>query len=282
MAFCANSRFRIPEWVHPHSFSYDPQNPPLERVEQIKMGLEKFRVSDPIATIILPVYNEENDILGTLSSLAAQVLNYPTEIIVVNNNSTDNTQHLLDLCQVNNIFVKAQGVTHARNNALNIAKGMYILSVDSDTFYPPFWADAFIEALQKNGVSCAYAKYSFLPLDNSNVKISLGIFEYFSQLKYISRKLKGRPYLNVYGFNSGFVKEAALAVGGYDLSSKVWEDGRLANTLMKVGKLKLVTDPRAFVYTSSRRIQLDGGLWAGFGQRLRKEINRLFLFKKPK
>ena len=42
-------------------------------------------------SVVIPAYNEENSIALTLDCLSAQKTTYSFEVIVVNNNSTDNT-----------------------------------------------------------------------------------------------------------------------------------------------------------------------------------------------
>jgi len=46
-------------------------------------------------TIVIPAYNEEEFIRNTLDSLIQQT-NLPYEVVVVNDNSTDNTQHIVE------------------------------------------------------------------------------------------------------------------------------------------------------------------------------------------
>ncbi|WP_090629082.1 glycosyltransferase [Parapedobacter indicus] len=45
-----------------------------------------------MVSILITVWNEEVNILNCISSLSALETSIPHEIIVINNNSTDNTQ----------------------------------------------------------------------------------------------------------------------------------------------------------------------------------------------
>ena len=55
--------------------------------------------------IILPAYNEEDYIANTLQSLVNQT--YPIkEIVVVNDNSSDNTQGIIDSFSKKHSFIK--------------------------------------------------------------------------------------------------------------------------------------------------------------------------------
>ena len=90
----------------------------------------------PKISIIVPVYNVENYISKCLKSIINQ--SYKNlEIIVVNDGSTDRSGHICNYYskidkRVILINQKNQGLSMARNNALDIASGEYIGFVDSD------------------------------------------------------------------------------------------------------------------------------------------------------
>jgi len=50
------------------------------------------------------------------------------------------------------------------------------------------------------------------------------------------------------------------------------EDGRMARNLMTRGKLELVTNPKARVFTSSRRLMDDGSIWNAFMNRIKRQL----------
>lgn len=87
-------------------------------------------------SIIIPAYNASHSIADTLCS----VLKLPennTEVIVINDGSTDNTALILqEFCKqyTNLSFVTQvnQGVSVARNAGLQVAKGDYVWFVDAD------------------------------------------------------------------------------------------------------------------------------------------------------
>jgi cellulose synthase/poly-beta-1,6-N-acetylglucosamine synthase-like glycosyltransferase len=69
----------------------------------------------PDISIVIPAYNEEENIVPTLSSLCNNITGRNVEIIVVNNNSKDKTEELVKACGVNCILQIIQGITPARN-----------------------------------------------------------------------------------------------------------------------------------------------------------------------
>ncbi|MFQ5448318.1 MAG: glycosyltransferase family 2 protein, partial [Saprospiraceae bacterium] len=126
-------RLTVPAWVRRHQFTYsDYRSAAAERIEAIRRGLENLKAPSPAVSIVIPAYNEEKELLNTLSSLSELQPDRPTELIIVNNNSTDGTQEILDMTGVRSIMVKQQGVTYARQAGLELAKGQYILSGDAD------------------------------------------------------------------------------------------------------------------------------------------------------
>ena len=87
----------------------------------------------PEVSVVIPAYNEEKNIIQTLYSLSHNVSSRSVEIIVVNNNSSDQTENLVLATGVKCILEKKQGITAARNGGLAVAKGKYILNADADS-----------------------------------------------------------------------------------------------------------------------------------------------------
>ena len=90
-------------------------------------------------SIILPVYNSENDIEDCISSVLTQSMT-DFELIVVDDGSTDNSPSVLDkIAQKDNrirvIHQKNSGVSAARNAGIDAALGKYLTFIDSDDRY---------------------------------------------------------------------------------------------------------------------------------------------------
>jgi len=91
-------------------------------------------------SIIIPAYNEEQLLPATLASLNAvkEKLNndFTGEIIVVNNNSTDQTAKIAESHNVKTVFEKENCIARARNAGAKIAEGDYLIFIDADTIAP--------------------------------------------------------------------------------------------------------------------------------------------------
>ena len=94
-------------------------------------------------SIILPAYNVAAYIEKCIRSLMQQDLNVSDcEVIVTNDGSPDNVKEVVEKLQKefgNIILINQdnQGVSMARNNAIAVAKGKYIMAVDPDDYILP-------------------------------------------------------------------------------------------------------------------------------------------------
>ncbi|MFT4031640.1 MAG: glycosyltransferase family 2 protein [Siphonobacter sp.] len=272
----------IPARLSKHLFEYDPAQLSSDFLDDLKARLSIFRGENPEVTIAIPAYNEEKNLLRTLSSLADMKTLYKTELIIANNNSKDRTQYLLEACGVRSVLVTQQGIGYARQAGLEAARGTYLLNADCDCIYPNTWVDALVTPLTKPDVACTYGTYSFIP-SAINSSSALSFHEMISKLGFQIRVWRGYEYVNVLGFNFGFRRADGLAVGGFRVdaghqgnkaAAGVCEDGWMAMTLLDKGKIKHITKG-AHVWTDDRVLNRDGGVWKAFGKRVKVELSRL-------
>lgn len=85
-------------------------------------------------SVIIPVYNTEKYIDKCINSVLQQDLE--TEIIVVNDGSTDNSKKIIEKYKDKIIYLEKEngGLSDARNYGLKYATGEYIAFLDSDDF----------------------------------------------------------------------------------------------------------------------------------------------------
>ncbi len=280
------SLFGLPAWIKPHLFKEKKFKDLTSReISELKTSIGAYSPMDPDVSVVIPAWNEENNIFRTLSTLSNSRTRYKVEIVVINNNSTDGTQQVLDTLGVRNYMQRVQGTPFARQMGLEMAKGKYHLCADSDTFYPPDWIDLMVAPMERDpGITGVYGNYSFIPPENQG-RFGLWLYEKFAGIAIMIRK-KNREYLNVYGFNMGFVTKVGLDNGGFKVSgSRVYanivgsdyeneaEDGRMALNLKKTGRLQHVTDSKATVFTSPRRLLDDGSITNAFFNRAKRQLN---------
>lgn len=138
-----------------------------------------------LISVIVPIYNADRFFTRCCDSIINQ--SYKNiELILVNDGSTDNSGALCDEyakkdSRVVVIHKKNQGVSEARNSALNIAKGDYIHCVDADD-----WIEADI-----------YTKVSDIINENGNLDVIK--FEAYNSRHQIINK---SPYVGYYSAES--------------------------------------------------------------------------------
>jgi glycosyltransferase involved in cell wall biosynthesis len=235
-------------------------------------------VDKPEVSIVIPAYNEEANIVRTLLSLCSNKTSLAVEIIVVDNNSSDATAELVRSCGIPCIAELTQGITPARNKGLSEARGTYVLNADADSIYPASWIDDMVLPLKKDrGVALTYGTFSFIPTGATGRPV-LFLYEYMADFSRMINRVFKDEAVNVYGFNSGFRREQGLSVGGFNHPPGTNEDGWLALKLRNkgYGKLQRVNRRRSLVWTTDRRIQIDGGLIRGTIKRLKRMVSNYF------
>ena len=112
---------------------------------------EKSMNDSPLISVIVPVYNGENHLGECIESIINQTYKN-IELILIDDGSTDSSGKICDeyASKDNRIVVvhkENQGVSTARNVALNIFKGEYLCFVDSDDV---FQSDKALELIYNN------------------------------------------------------------------------------------------------------------------------------------
>ena len=97
-------------------------------------------------SVVICTYNRTELLALALDSLGKQTLDAARyEILVVDNNSTDDTRavvmEFMPRVNVRYILERRQGLSHARNRGYQEAQGTYIAYIDDDVKVPPHWAE---------------------------------------------------------------------------------------------------------------------------------------------
>jgi len=92
-------------------------------------------------SIVIPAYNEAPHLPATIAGVrlafaqAAQDQSY--EIVVCDNNSTDNTRQVAESLGARVVFEPHNQIARARNTGARAAGGEWIIFLDADTLLPP-------------------------------------------------------------------------------------------------------------------------------------------------
>jgi glycosyltransferase involved in cell wall biosynthesis len=102
-------------------------------------------------SVVIPAYNEESFIAGTIEALQNQTVK-PDEIIVVDNNSFDRTGDIARSMGAQVIVERKRGITPARNRGFNAATGDIIARCDSDTRPYPNWVELIKKSFESSDI----------------------------------------------------------------------------------------------------------------------------------
>ncbi|AKD55965.1 glycosyltransferase family 2 protein [Spirosoma radiotolerans] len=278
------SIFNAPTWLEQFNFPYTSYDDvPQSTFDAINRDLDALQHPEPLVSIVIPAWNEEVNILRSIASLAKLKTSIPLEILVVNNNSTDQMQKTLDQLHVRSVFQPIPGWGPARQMGLEQARGKYLLTADADGIYPPEWVNEMMAVLQQPGVICVCGRYSFIPAPGFPRWV-LSIHETLKDTLATARHVK-RPHLNAYGISIGYERKYALKIG-YVMRKVRGEDGRMCFDMLQYGKVKLVKSRKARVWTGTRTLRVEGNgsyaraLWMKVGLELRR-LGGLFVAQAP-
>lgn len=164
-------------------------------------------------SIIIPVFSSGKYLLATLKSIREKV---PTQIIIVNDGSTDK-QTLSILKSLDNkkyliVNQKNAGTAAARNNGAKLAKGEYLLFLDSDDLIEKNFCTKLAAILDKNrNIDFVYP--STILFDNE--------IGFWNSLEYNPTLVK---YYNYFVITSLMRKDMFFRIGAFDESYKQIED----------------------------------------------------------
>ena len=110
--------------------------------------------NQPLVSILLPVYNAETYLKKCVESVAGQTYTN-LQIVLVNDGSTDGSWTMLQDMAAHDgrmeIFTQSnRGVAATRNRLLDLAKGDFILFVDSDDWIEPNTVELLVKEYEEN------------------------------------------------------------------------------------------------------------------------------------
>jgi glycosyltransferase involved in cell wall biosynthesis len=110
-------------------------------------------------SVIICTWNRDETLRKTLDSLNNQDMDLPcdVEVIIVDNNSKDNTKKIVDefstrwkLGELKYIFEPRQGKQFALNNGIINSRYAVLAFTDDDIFFPKYWIHEIYHVFEKN------------------------------------------------------------------------------------------------------------------------------------
>lgn len=111
-------------------------------------------MSDPLVSIIVPVYKVEAYLERCLDSIIAQDY-WPLEVILINDGSPDGCGEIMHRYEARWSFIQSfwqenQGLGAARNAGIDRATGKYLAFIDSDDYIEPDYISCLVQSAQKH------------------------------------------------------------------------------------------------------------------------------------
>jgi len=207
-------------------------------------------MTKPRVSLVLPAYNEAAHLRACLDAIFAQTVR-PHEVIVVDNNSTDETAAIArSYAGVRVLSEKRQGVVYARNRGFDAARGDIIGRIDADTIIEPTWVASLLRVFQEDeNLAAASGRMHYYDVALSGlVDACDGYFR-----RALARQLEQQDLVFLQGANMGMrrtswrhVREHVCGSGGFH------EDFDLAIHLQELG-LEVRYDDRLRAGISARR-----------------------------
>jgi glycosyltransferase involved in cell wall biosynthesis len=202
-------------------------------------------------SFIIPCYNEEKYIKDCILSIKREASWLPFyEIIVVDNNSIDNTALIALNEGVIVVSERQKGVVFARQKGYETAQYDLIANIDADSRLCEGWLDTALTNISDPEVAAVTG-----PLVYDDVSRSLAIStKVYYYLAWFSSKTIG---VFLQGGNALIRKSALDSTNGYDTTLEFYgEDTMTAKRLEPYGKIKFVMDLK--LYSSPRRLKDQG------------------------
>ncbi|MFX1448750.1 MAG: glycosyltransferase [Promethearchaeota archaeon] len=223
--------------------------------------------NNPKITVIVPTYNEENNIEETLIAIQKQRCNLTYETIVVDGQSTDNTVSIAK--NYVKVYISPhKGKAFQLNYGISKTSGELIVFLDADTIIPPDFLQKLFKIFKthKNLYACS-ARVNYY--DGKVISFKLGPHKFSitqflllninMHLFYFLKSLLGYPELA--GCNIIVRRDIFLKTGGFKSPpnslgiDKVFSDSLIYLTRkMKKGKVRTLNF--VSVLTSGRNLTL--------------------------
>jgi glycosyltransferase involved in cell wall biosynthesis len=169
----------------------------------------------PLISVVIANYNYGHFLAETIASALAQTYS-PVEIIFIDDGSTDDSLAIARRYPITVLAQHNQGVSAARNNGAQYARGEYVLFLDSDDLLYPDSLAVLQQRLEAAGPSAGFA-YGQLQYFGEKDTV-------FASHPFDPRALSRENYIQT----SALIRlQAFRSVGGFDRGFDLREDWEL-------------------------------------------------------
>ncbi len=212
-------------------------------------------------SIVIPFYNEGNEIPSCLGAFAQQTYTGDFELILVDNGSTDDSTAQVQAfsqahpaLSVRTITELQPGAAAASQAGFQAATYSLIARTDADTVVDARWLEAIARRFEDPSVIALCGHVGFRDPAPVQRWLFLEALIEFHQRLHI---LMGKPHF--WGFNFAVRKEIFQRTGGFNTRLRLAEDLDLSLRIQQALRSgeRIVYAPEMRVYSSSRRYGLN-------------------------
>ena len=184
----------------------------------------------PLFSVVIPVFNSSNSILGVLNSVLIQTV-LPFEIIIIDDASTDNSFALIsNFCEKHhhlNITIIHlninKGVSFCRNLGINKAISDYIVFLDSDDQWHKNKLEIFSKIVEIYNPDLLGHKYSDKTLQINDVSLDLKKIKKIKLVTLLFRNIFQTSCVLIKNRKNYLFNETMSFCEDYDLFLKITE-----------------------------------------------------------
>jgi len=222
-----------------------------------------FVNSKPFVSIVIAARNEEKNIARLLTTLVNQTYQSDRfQIIIANDNSTDETASIVDRFSQKWDKIKLLNVTerekaispkkNALSQAIEMAGGEIILSTDADCLVGQYWIESMIACFNDNEMVIGFSRTKLVDWSNASFIRKFEHFDFLAMLFAAAGAISLGKYFSCSGQNIAYKKEAFNKVGGFEKIKHIisGDDVNLMQLFRKSGmKVSFAFTDHSYVYT---------------------------------
>ncbi|HEY4280651.1 MAG TPA: glycosyltransferase [Conexibacter sp.] len=225
----------------------------------------------PLASVLVPVLNEERFIADAAEAMASQQLDGDLELLFADGGSTDRTREILTALAAKDPRIKLldnprRTIPSGLNVALRHARSEYIVRMDAHTLYPPNYIHDGIERLRRGDVAWVSGPAIPRPTGPVSRAVTLALATPLGQggaSKWgTGEEDGGEVELDTGVFAGVWRREDVLRHGGWDEEWPYNEDSELASRFLANGERLVCLGSMGAHYAPRDSL---GGLWRQYG-----------------
>jgi len=215
---------------------------------------------NPRISVIIPVYNGAATVADTLTALLAQTgVRDAMEVLVIDNNSADNTVEIVRRFPVTLLRETRPGPSMARNTGLAAARGEVIVCLDADTLPTRRWLAELVKPLEDPAVVIVGGAVLTYDPQNAAERYldASGIYN-------AGHNVMAKVFPFATGMNMAIRASALREAGGWEAAFRWGEDVDLSHRILLRHPGSLVYAERAVLFHRNRTT-LDAMARQAFG-----------------